>query len=33
MDYQNVTRDNENSKELSKWFGLLAHFNKRMPIS
>lgn len=33
MDYQNVSRDNENSKELSKWFGLLAHFNKRVPIS
>jgi len=33
MNYQSVTADNEDSENLSKWFGLLAHFNKNMPLS
>jgi hypothetical protein len=32
MDYQNVTAENEDSDNLSKWLGLLAHFNKNMPL-
>ena len=32
MNYQSVTADNEDSENLSKWFGLLAHFNKNMPL-
>ena len=32
MDYQNVTAENEDSDNLSKWLGLLAHFNKNRPL-
>ena len=32
MNYQSVTADNEDSENLSKWFGLLAHFNSNMPL-
>lgn len=33
MNYQTVTADNEDSEALSKWLGMLAHFNKNQPIS
>jgi len=33
MSYQTVTADNEDSENLSKWLGLLAHFNKNRPLS
>ena len=32
MNLQNVTADNEDSENLSKWLGLLAHFNKSSPL-
>jgi polyferredoxin len=33
MNFQQVTADNEDSENLSKWLGLLAHFNKNRPLS
>lgn len=33
MNFQTVTADNEDSENLSKWLGLLAHFNKNRPLS
>lgn len=33
MSLQSVTADNEDSENLSKWLGLLAHFNKDKPLS
>ena len=32
MNLQNVTADNEDSENLSKWLGLLAHFNRGTPL-
>lgn len=32
MNFQTVTADNEDSESLSKWLGLLAHFNKNRPL-
>ena len=32
MNLQNVTADNEDSENLSKWLGLLAHFNRSSPL-
>jgi len=32
MSLQTVTADNEDSENLSKWFGLLAHFNSNKPL-
>ena len=32
MNLQTVTADNEDSENLSKWLGLLAHFNKNRPL-
>ena len=32
MNLQTVTADNEDSENLSKWLGLLAHFNKNKPL-
>ena len=32
MNLQTVTADNEDSENLSKWLGLLAHFNKNSPL-
>jgi hypothetical protein len=32
MNLQSVTADNEDSENLSKWLGLLAHFNKSSPL-
>lgn len=32
MSLQTVTADNEDSENLSKWLGLLAHFNKNRPL-
>mmetsp|Transcript_1511 Transcript_1511/g.1006 ORF Transcript_1511/g.1006 Transcript_1511/m.1006 type:complete len:221 (+) Transcript_1511:675-1337(+) len=33
MNFQTVTADNEDSENLSKWLGLLSHFNKNRPLS
>lgn len=33
MNFQQVTADNEDSENLSKWLSLLAHFNKNRPLS
>ena len=33
MNFQTVTADNEDSENLSKWLGLLLHFNKNRPLS
>ena len=33
MNFQQVTADNEDSENLSKWLGLLTHFNKNRPLS
>ncbi len=33
MNFQTVTADNEDSENLSKWLGLLAHFNKSRPLN
>ena len=33
MNFQQVTADNEDSENLFKWLGLLAHFNKNRPLS
>lgn len=33
MNFQTVTADNEDSENLSKWLGLLAHFNRNRPLS
>lgn len=32
MNLQTVTAENEDSENLSKWFGLLAHFNNNKPL-
>jgi hypothetical protein len=32
MNLQTVTADNEDSENLSKWLGLLAHFNNNKPL-
>ena len=32
-NFQTVTADNEDSENLSKWLGLLSHFNKGRPLS
>lgn len=32
LQLENVTADNEDSENLSKWLGLLAHFNKNHPL-
>jgi len=33
MEFKVVTADNEDNTNLSKWFGLLARFNKGRPVS
>lgn len=33
MEFKVVTAENENNSDLSKWFGLLARFNKGRPLS
>lgn len=33
MSFKHVTAENEESDDLTKWFGLLAWFNKGMPLS
>lgn len=32
MNLQDSTADNEDSENLSKWLGLLAHFNRNSPL-
>ena len=32
MNLQTVTAENEDSENLSKWLGLLAHFNRNRPL-
>jgi hypothetical protein len=33
MEFKVVTADNEDNTNLSKWFGLLARFNKGRPLN